>query len=321
MAGPCSTRIRSGRLFHRRSIGRRGCFSRGFRDRKYFRRNRGLTANPPGSLAAYVADGRHHIEHTTLTLGEALPETGQFLFLALDFGTQRRHVRFDCDSAAAAAAVTMRPSMSANRSSAASTMRSCCWCRVCSSDRVAACADAVREHYVGELVQIQVQGGAEFRTFLLKLALDIGQTPFRGVAELALAMTDGVQVHQDARFQIGHTPLHLAGVLMNAGVYRGHHRFQDFLVDLGSDGRRRGRRGLLDSFQAAFHLRETVSQRIGNGIGVGVGVGFRPWSAALHGPERGLRKLHSYRAERQSVPKGDGQVPPDGRIAAILHIT
>ena len=80
----------------------------------------------------------------------------------------------------------------------------------------------------------------------------------------------------------------------------------------GLTGLCRGRAGRrpFDPFQPALYDAQPVGDRVGLGP-----------RSDFDGPECGLRQFHSHRTQRQAATEGDGQVPPDGRIATALHIT
>ena len=158
-----------------------------------------------------------------------------------------------------------------------------------------------RAHFGVDLLAL---GGDGIRDFTAH-AIDAGLDAF---GEFVVLRVEEVEVALDLGAEFGEAPVDAAAEFGEAPVEG----------CLGGDGRagdgRRGSGGRRDcgagAAGALLHFRDPLVERAMFGR-----------CGADGGKARRVAREGDAHAERQAVPKGNGQGSPDGRIAATLHIT
>ena len=141
--------------------------------------------------------------------------------------------------------------------------------------------------------------------------LDAG---LQSVGNGAVLLVQCFEFDGDFGLQFGNLPLHLAGMLVQAGVQRIDHGFEDLLIERMSPrraflGRSQGERALFHLGDPLLHLFQAQRDR----PGIDLRGGDRP-------PAGVLTELHA-NAKSHAIAKCDCQASPDRRIATVLHIT
>jgi len=148
---------------------------------------------------------------------------------------------------------------------------------------------------VGELAADGGDLAGELFLELVEVVLDEG-------GDGLVLFGEGFEIEGDHFFQLEEALFDLGGLLPDAGVDGVDDGFEYFVID-------RGGRAAFELGDAPFEFRSAVREGFGRW-------GGGHWGGGLWGGG----ELHAD-AEGDAVPKCDGQAAPDGRIAAVLHIT